>query len=222
MTLADAPLRRVSFLYKWRGEMPRREIIMPNYSMPTDPVGSYNPCWMTNLYGASWSSNWNTSIYGSPQQTGANVLCNCVGWSQGRMLQIYMQLNPGYNPASLGTHLFAGFNVDAGEWLTVAQNSGFQILDHPEEGTVLVTSSHVANVERYDDGQGWLVSESGYDTLPPWNLHYSIYESGNRWYSSYASDPLIIGFFKIPGAGPGPMPGTEYDRHRSRRYRYKL
>ena len=187
--------------------------------MPTDPVGTYNPCWMTNLYGASWNDNWNTSIYGSPAQVGANVLCNCVGYAQGRMLQIYMELNPGYNPAALGSHLFDVFNVDAGDWLTVAQNNGFQIVYQPEEGSVLVTPSHCAVVERYDDGSGWLISESGYDTLPPFNLHYSLYQSGGQWYSSYASDPLVLGFIKIPGAGPGPMPGRGYDRHRSRRYK---
>lgn len=192
---------------------------MPNYSMPTSPVGTYNPCWMTNLYGAPWSSAWNTAIYGRPSQTGADVLCNCVGYSQGRMLQIYMELNPGYDPAALQDHLFSVFNGDAGDWLTIAGNNGFQILSQPEEGTVLVTSSHVANVERYDAGDGWLISESGYDTLPPFNLHYSLYESGGQWYSSYASDPLVMGFIKIPGAGPGPVPGTGYDRHHGHRAR---
>ncbi len=124
------------------------------------------------------------------------------------MLKIYMELNPGYNPAALGYHLFDVFNVDAGNWLDVARNNGFDVIDHPEEGTVLVTPSHVANVERYDDGpgEGWLISESGYDSLPPWNLQYSLYESGGSWYSSYASDPLVLGFIKIPGAGPGPGP----------------
>ena len=189
---------------------------MPSYSMPTNPVGSYNPCFMTNLYGASWSIAWNSAIYGSPTQTGADVLCNCVGYSQGRMLQIYIETHPGYNPANLHTHLFYSFNVDAGNWLTVAQNEGFTILSEPEEGTVLVTASHVANVERYDEGDGWLISESGYDTLPPFNLHYSLYKSGGNWYSSYASDPLVLGFIKIPDIGPGGL-RTGYDRRR--RYR---
>ena len=192
---------------------------MPNYSMPTDPVGTYNPCWMTNLYGASWSSAWNTSIYGSPQQTGADVLCNCVGYSQGRMLQIYMEINPSYDPATLQGHLFSVFNVDAGDWLTVAYNNGFQVLTQPEEGTVLVTASHVANVERYDSGSGWLISESGYNTLPPWNLHYSLYESGGVWYRSYASDPMVLGFIKIPGTTPGPGTYGNYDRHHGHRAR---
>lgn len=127
------------------------------------------------------------------------------------MLQIYMELNPGYDPAALGTHLFAVFNGDADSWLSIAQNNGFQVIDHPEEGTVLATGQgtgdgHVAVVERYDDGDGWLISESGYNTLPPFNLHYSLYESGGQWYSSYASRPLVEGFIKIPGAGPGPTP----------------
>lgn len=192
---------------------------MPAYSMPTNPVGTYNPCFMTNLYGASWADNWNTSIYGSPAQVGANVLCNCVGYSQGRALQIYIETHPGYNPAALGTHLFAAFNVDAGDWLTVAANQGLQILDHPEEATILVTPSHVANVER-NDGGNWLISESGYYTLPPFNLHYSLYQSGGQWYSSYASSPLVLGFIKLPDIGPGPLPGGGYDRHRSRRYKF--
>lgn len=192
---------------------------MPSYSMPTNPVGTYNPCWMSNLYGASWNNAWNTSIYGSPTQIGADVLCNCVGYTQGRMLQIYMELNPGYDPASLHTHPFIMFNADAGDWLTIAQNYDFEIVTQPEEGTVLVTPSHVANVERFDSGSGWLISESGYGTLPPWNLHYSIYESGGVWYSNYASDPLILGFIKIPGVFPGNI--GNYDRHRSRRYRYR-
>ena len=122
------------------------------------------------------------------------------------MLQIYMELNPGYNPATLGTQLFGVFNGDAGDWITIAQNNGFDVIDHPEEGTVLVTPSHVANVERYDEGDGWLISESGYDTLPPFNLGYTLYESGGQWYSSYASSPAVMGFIKIPGAGPGPGP----------------
>lgn len=191
---------------------------MPNYSMPTNPVGTNNPCWMTNLYGASWTDHWNTCIYGSPQQTGADVLCNCTGYSQGRMLQIYMEIYPAYDPATLHSQLFGVFNADPSDWLTIAYNNGFQVLSQPEEGTVLVTASHVANVERDDGASGWLISESGYNTLPPFNLHYSLYESGGTWYSSYASDPLVLGFIKIPGAGPGGgIPG--YDRHHGHRAR---
>lgn len=195
--------------------------------MPTDPVGSYNPCFMTNLYGASWSSAWNTSIYGSPQQTGADVLCNCVGYAQGRMLQIYMEINPGYDPAAIQDHLFSMFNGDADSWISIANNNGFTVLSQPQEGTVLATGQgtgdgHVAVVERYDPGQGWLISESGYNTLPPFNLHYSLYESGGQWYSSYASQPHVDGFIVIPTAGPGPIPGHGYDRHHGHRARGRI
>ena len=68
---------------------------MPNYSMPTNPVGTFNPCWM-HYNGYNWGQAWNTAIIGSPTQYGADVLSNCVGWSEGRMLQIYMEIT-GYN-----------------------------------------------------------------------------------------------------------------------------
>lgn len=191
---------------------------MPSYPLPTNPIGTYNPLWM-HYDGTNWGQAWNTAIIGSPTQTGADVLANCVGWSEGRMLQLYC-LATGYDPDATGTHPFVTFGYhNAGEWYAEAEALGFQTLDHPEEGTVLVTSSHVANVEQYDIGYGWLISESGYGSLPAWNLQYSIYESGGTWYSTYASDPVIIGFFKIPSIQP--LFIGNYDRHRSRRYRYK-
>lgn len=192
---------------------------MPNYSMPTNPVGSYNPLWM-HYNGYNWGQAWNTAIVGDPPQTGANVLSNCVGWCEGRMLQIYMEIT-GYDPNATGTHPFTNFGYyNAGEWYQKAVEWGFETLDHPEEGTVLVTGSHVANVERYDEGYGWLISESGYGDPTPWYLQYSLFGSGTNWYSDYATDPTVIGFIKIPGVTPGPAIYGHYDRRRSRRFRY--
>ena len=180
---------------------------MPNFSDPVSPVGSYDPCYMTNLYGAPWSSAWNTCIYGRPTQTGADVLCNCTGYAQGRALSIYRQIHPDYNPAALQSHLFETLNGEPYEWITRATAAGFTISPEPRAGSILVTYGHVGIVERYDDVNGyWLVSESGYDTLPPWVFHNSIYESGGHWYSTYATDPLIDGFILIPDVQPGPQP----------------
>ena len=191
---------------------------MPQYSMPTNPVGTFNPCWI-HYNGYNWGQAWNTAIIGSPAQYGADVLSNCVGWSVGRMLQIYMEVT-GYNPNDTGTHPFVDFgHYNAGEWYDKAVEWGFEVTDQPAEGTVLVTPSHVANVERYDEGYGWLISESGYDDQTPWYLQYSLYESGGQWYSSYATTNNVIGFIKIPGVTPGPGAGGGYDRHRSRRFR---
>lgn len=190
---------------------------MPNYSMPTNPVGTYNPCWM-HYDGYNWGTAWNTAIKGSPEQTGADVLSNCVGYCEGEMLRIYMEIT-GYDPDNTGTHPFVNFGYyNAGEWYDKATEWGYELLDHPEEGCILVTDSHVAVIER-DDPSGWLIAESGYGDPTPWYLQYSLYEYGGTWYSSYASDPTVIGFFRIPGTAPGPSV-SGYDRRRSRRFRY--
>ena len=130
----------------------------------------------------------------------------------------------GYNPNDTGTHPFInfGYHNASYEWIVEAQNLGLSILDHPEEGTVLVTDSHVANVERYDEGQGWLISESGWDDVVPWHLWYSLYESGGHWYSSYATSNYIHGFIKIPGTGPGPGPTPPPGPHRKMPFIYYL
>ena len=129
------------------------------------------------------------------------------------MLQIYREIYPNYDPAALGTHLFATLNADAGpDWITRAVAAGLQISSEPREGSVLVTGApgydgHVAVVERYDENTGlWMVSESGWETLPAWVYHNSLYESDGHWYSSYATYPDVIGFILIPGVTPGPTP----------------
>ena len=191
------------------------------WSEPTDPTGTYDPAYMTNLYGAPFATNWNTCIYGSPMQTGANVLSNCVGYSQGRMLRIYME-DQGFNPVTAGYNPFGVFNGDAGTWLTIAANNGFDIVYEPQAGSVLVTPSHCAIVEKYENGLWW-ISESGYGDSNPFHYHNSLYQSGGTWYSSYASSPQVLGFVLIPDVtpGPGPSAGIIYDRKRRRdRYYY--
>ena len=186
------------------------------WTEPTNPVGTYDPAYMTNLYGASWTTAWNTCIYGSPMQTGADVLSNCTGYAQGRMLRIWLLNHPEFNPSTQRTHPFTIFNRDAGEWKSIAENNGFTVLSEPRAGTVLVTGSHVAVVEKEENGS-WLVSESGYGTLPPFSYNTTLYKSGSNWYSSYASSPLVIGFIVIPDFSPEPVGRKGYDRRR--RYR---
>lgn len=193
---------------------------MPNFSPPHDPSGRYEPEYMTNLYGASWSSAWNTSIYGSPTVAGANVLCNCVGYAQGRMIAIYREIT-GYNPAQTRTHPFVALNANAGEWAGIARSIGLTVVNEPQEGSVFVTPNHVGVVEKYDNGSWW-ISESGYDAAA-YLYQQSIYKSGNTWYSTYSSYPNnIIGFILIPGAAPGPTPPGPTPGERKKKWIYYL
>lgn len=180
---------------------------MPNFSEPVNPVGSYDPAYMTNLYGAAFATHWNTCIEGSPTQTGADVLSNCTGYAQGRMLRIYMEVT-GFDPVTAGTHPFISLNGDAGpDWLTRAAAIGLTITAEPREGSVLVTNSHVAVVEKYDENAGlWWISESGFGDPTPWYYHNSLYQSGGIWYDSYATATEVLGFILIPGVTPGPGP----------------
>lgn len=195
---------------------------MPNFSPPHNPVGLNEPSFMTNLYGASWSNAWNTSIYGSPTQTGADVLANCVGYAQGRMLDIYREIT-GYNPAQTGTHPFVMFNVDAGNWYSTAINNGFTVQSDPREGSVLVTPNHVAVVEFYDQNTGkYWISESGYNA-DPYLMQQSLYQDAQgHWHSAYSSPSTdVLGFILIPGVTPGPGPGPGIRRGYDRRRRYR-
>ena len=170
----------------------------------TSPVNSYNPCWMTNLYGASWVDHWNTCIYGSPTQIGADVLCNCTGYAQGRSCEIYVNAT-GENPADTLSHPFDRFNMDAGEWLDYAPLFGFSTGNEPRIGAILVTDTHVAIVEEKVNDNLWYVSESGYDTLPPFSYSTSLYRSGGIW-RSYYTNQIINGFIYNPYATDTPTP----------------
>ena len=177
---------------------------MANFPEPFNPVGSYDPCYMKNT--GNWNTAWNTAIYGVPTQTGANVLSNCVGYTQGRMLYIYNYIT-GYNPAQTQTHPFIDFNIEANAgWYYLAESKGYETLSEPEEGCVLVTGSHVAVVERLKNDTEWWVSASGYNSYA-YQYANTLHKEGNKWYDYGASDREVIGFFRIPETSPGPGPG---------------
>lgn len=164
---------------------------MINFNTPVNPVNSFNKCFMRIPDG------YNTCILGNPVQNGANVLSNCVGWVQGRALQIYMDVSD-CDPIN-GQHIFNEFNCDPVNFLNVAKRKGFEIVSNPVVGSIFVTDSHVGIVE-YKDSTGWLISESGYQYSGDAVLfQHSIYYSNGCWYSSFASpEKLIKGFIKIP------------------------
>ena len=164
---------------------------MANFTPRTNsPVGTYNPFWQTNLYGASWENNWNTCIYGSPTQIGANVLCNCTGYAQGRSAEIWSEIT-GHTPAETYSHPFDMLNNDAGEWWQRAEAYGFETGYEPKLGAILVTSTHVAIIEEKVDDYTYNVSESGYDTLPPFSYSPSLVYQNGEWRSLYTGQSIV-------------------------------
>lgn len=192
---------------------------MANYSEPTNPVGTYDPCWMTNggpNYGGTVTpTTFNTCITGNPTSVGANALWNCTAYAQGRMLKIYMEEHPTYDPATLGTHLFATLNGDPDSWVSRAEAAGMTVQDEPRAGSVAVMNYHVAVVEKYDSATDkWWLSESGYQNSPgsgfEYEYHPVLYKDGTNWLDPWASNvynnQIVHKFILIPDITPGPGP----------------
>lgn len=169
------------------------------------PVGSYNPCFMTNLYGASWDEAWNTCIYGRPEQVGANVLSNCTGYAQGRSIELWQHYT-GENPIATQSHPFDMLNGEAGQWIARASAYGFTIGTEPKLGAILETATHVAIVEEKVNDDLWYVSESGYDTLPPFSYSTSLYRENGVWKEAYVGGAVVNGFIYNPYVTDGPVP----------------
>lgn len=164
---------------------------MINFNGTKNPVNTFDKHWMQSPYG------WNTCIKGRPTQVGADVLSNCVGWVQGRALQIYQDVSDCF-PED-GNNPFQSFNCMPYDFLSIAKSQGFEIVSNPVPGSIFVTDSHVGIVE-WEDSNGWLISESGYDFYGDAVLfQHSIYSQNGCWYSSFANpEKLIKGFIKIP------------------------
>ena len=111
----------------------------------------------------------NGAVQGSPTIAGANVLCNCVGYANGRFSEI---MN---DPEIQGIYNTFKYQLvcNAENFIESAKKQGLQISSTPVEGGIMVWqkgstlgggdgAGHVAIVEEvYDDGS-ILTSESGY------------------------------------------------------------
>ena len=135
----------------------------PNYTyqqVDTYSIRNYSPE-NENLpyYNNSNANGINTAINGNSPDgqgvTGANVLNNCVGYSQGRMIEMLYELTP-----STTGNPFSMFNANAEDWITVANNNGFNTGSTPDYGAIGVWTNgsigHVANVETYQDNTWWI------------------------------------------------------------------
>ena len=106
---------------------------------------------------------WSWCIEGSPTCDGRNVLANCVGYACGRFNEI------------IGEMRYPQFCCNAEDFTDVASNLGLPISPVPTLGGIMVwegigsLAGHVAIVERIDNGNQILTSESGWNSDYFWN-----------------------------------------------------
>ena len=205
---------------------------MPNYLVRTfQPIGNM-PCY-TSIHGGITPA-WNSCILGNYQNTwtqgqpGANVLHNCTGYAQGRMIEVYNEING--NPiTSYGTNIFSALNGNAETWYSAAQGAGLPTGSTPRAGCVgvwynpITNIGHVAFFERYLNGQ-WEISEGHayYDgnthgnTWGSWDYSY-IQANGLPAFIGADTNWQTLGYIYLPGITPdpggdippGPAPGTK-------------
>ena len=200
---------------------------MPSYTVRTTSPAGFN----LPYYNTIGSGGMNTSIQGNTAVSGADVLNNCVGYSQGRMLEMYAELNSLTPPFS---NLFSMFNVDAENWLTVAINNGFMTGSAPQEGAVGVyyasgqNIGHVCNIEKWDSvNNRWDITEGHYYyPTPPGNGSWDYsYLQSNNIPAFIGSDPdwQLLGFIYPFGytPTPGAPGGNSVIANRSRKNKIK-
>lgn len=129
----------------------------------SSPEGSFLPYYMTLA-----ASGFNSCITGNSANGlglyGANVLNNCTGYAQGRMMEIHNQIYPSNPISNSADNIYSIFNGNAATWFTTAVNNGFNTGSIPQAGSVAVYRSaqfplgHVAVFEEQVGG-GWRASE---------------------------------------------------------------
>lgn len=133
----------------------------------------------------------NGAVAGSPTIAGANVLCNCVGYANGRFNEI---IN---DPNLTGTAIKFKYQLvcNAENFIESAKKQGLSISSTPIEGGIMVWqkgatlgggdgAGHVAVVEEvYNDGT-IMTSESGYGAWAFKTIHRN--NSNGRWGQSSA------------------------------------
>lgn len=173
------------------------------------PSGEFNPCYMTwGGGGAIDNKRWNTCIAGSPTQSGANALSNCVGYAQGRALEIYCELEK-YDPGKSGSHPFQTLNCNAGEFVDRAPAAGLSVSQDPAPGAIMCWKTngagHVAVVERVIDKNTVIATESGWGGIcnTDWISHTRRRGSGN-----WDGDKFTMGGYTFAGFVLNPAQGT--------------
>lgn len=121
------------------------------------------PEYGNSFYNNTENGGWSWCITGSPTCPGRNVLSNCVGYACGRFNEI------------IGEMRYPQFCCNAEDFTDVAVNLGLEISSVPTTGGIMVweglgsLAGHVAIVERIDNENQILTSESGWNCDYFWN-----------------------------------------------------
>ena len=173
------------------------------------PVGEYNPCYMTRDLSSDWNVAWNSGIIGNTKsgqrgQQGATALGNCVGYAQGRFLEIAVNL--GYcNPAKNQNNPFSFLNSNASEFAGLAKHHGLKIGQTPAVGAIMCwgaggNAGHVCIVEKVINNTTVEVSEGHWnltDNPGPWEYKTRRKGSDGNWEFYWGGD-RFLGFIYNP------------------------
>lgn len=189
------------------------------------PAGENNPCYMTDLTGVPKAGYWNTCIlgefpaYSGTPVAGANVLANCTGYAQGRILESFCEIT-GYNPSETNTHPFVMLNGNALEWFETAQAAGLELSTTPTNGSIICWGpgtdpdsafGHVGFVENVIDENTIITTESGWGGIAgqDWIRQTRVF-NGSNWIGDVATmgGYTFQGFIVNPADPDTPYPPT--------------
>ena len=198
--------------------------VLPFSVRSTTPAGTYLPYYMT-----TGSGGYNSSIIGNSSNgqgvAGANVLNNCVGYAQGRMMEIHNQIYPANQIVDSSSNIYSVFNVNAQDWYTVAVNNGFSVGSTPMAGSVAVYHSdmyapgHVAVFEKEENGT-WYISEGHWSYGGPYgSWDYMPVQSNYMPSWMNGTDYYVVGFIYVGSGTPVPPVQLRSAYDRRRRYR---
>ncbi len=146
---------------------------------------------------------YNTCILGKPTISDANVLCNCVGYAEGRFNEICNELGGGIYP-------YKYLNCNAENFIQRVNEyyPNLEISDIPTPAGIMVweglgsLAGHVAIVEYINENGTIFTSESAYNGSAFYNATRS--NSNGRW--GMNSNYKFLGCIKNPAYNPQPEP----------------
>lgn len=182
-----------------------------SYTVRTySPAGENLPYYMTIN-----SGGYNSCGQGAGNVSGANVLNSDIGYAQGRLIEIYNELNPDSQITSAAGNIYSFFNIPAQNWYNEAVSHNLQVGNTPQYASIGVwynsseNKGHVAILENYVDGR-WIITES-YSDYPDSNgsWGYSWLENNADYLPVHLNNNWTLIGFIYPYNFPYPPPAPE-------------